>query len=180
MITENPKNKLHKIIFILFLTSVLLIFAGIGVVYIHLTRKIERQELMNIHIKKEIKLMEQRVAHLQVIAEDKKKLLTRIDVFTKWQANQLQAVRLFEEIARIVPTKVYLTCLTRNQNKLFIEGKAESNALVSIMMRNMQASNRFKNPEITVIQNESGQPSEVVNATKDTGISFNLHALENE
>ena len=66
----------------------------------------------------------------------------------------------FQELAERVPDGVYLLSMRQDKDRLAFEGRADSNARVSTLMRNLDASEWFKQPGLEVIQ-----------SAKDSGIS---------
>ena len=61
-------------------------------------------------------------------------------------------VRVFDELARAVPNKVYLISVVRKEDIFTIEGYAESNTQVSTFLRNLNASVWFKNPVLSKVE----------------------------
>ncbi|MEM7258925.1 MAG: PilN domain-containing protein, partial [Pseudomonadota bacterium] len=57
-----------------------------------------------------------------------------------------------QELAERVPEGVYLLSMKQDNDRLSLEGRADSNARVSTLMRNLDASDWFKQPGLEVIQ----------------------------
>jgi type IV pilus assembly protein PilN len=57
---------------------------------------------------------------------------------------------------RTLPDGVYLTSVTQTESKLKFEGVAQSATRVSTFMRNIDASEWLKNPELEVVQSGKG------------------------
>ena len=66
-------------------------------------------------------------------------------------------VRVFDELARNMPNKVYLSSVKREGDKFVIEGYAESNTQVSSLLRNLNASTWFKNPVLSNVVAEEAK-----------------------
>jgi type IV pilus assembly protein PilN len=61
-------------------------------------------------------------------------------------------VHLFDEIVTTLPEGVYLTALAQKNGVVSISGRAESKARVATYMRNLDASEWLKNPQLSVIE----------------------------
>ena len=80
-----------------------------------------------------------------------------------------QVVHMFQEVAERLPDGVFLTAVNQQgKNQLVLEGRAESNARVSALMRRLDQSEYFSGPRLEVIQ-----------ADKEDGIStFKLNLTQ--
>jgi len=68
------------------------------------------------------------------------------------QANRTETVHLFNELVRQMPEGVYLKSIRQNANKINLVGYAQSNARVSTLMRNVEASPVMEKPELVEIK----------------------------
>ena len=84
-----------------------------------------------------------------------------MEIIQQLQAMRPQVVHLFQEVAERLPDGVYLTAMNQqSQNRLVLEGRAESNARVSALMRRLDQSEYLEKPSL-----------EVIEADKNDGIS---------
>ena len=87
-----------------------------------------------------------------------------MDIIQQLQAKRPQVVHTFQQLAERVPDGVFFHAMKQEQDRIVLEGRADSNARVSTLMRNLDSSEWFKNPALDVIE------------SKDTGISsFKLY-----
>ena len=77
---------------------------------------------------------------------------------------------MFDELVRVLPEGVYLTRFTQKGKMLILEGKAQSNARVSALMRGIDKSEWMAKPVLDVIQKDNSKDS------KDR--SFKLRATQ--
>jgi type IV pilus assembly protein PilN len=75
-----------------------------------------------------------------------------MDVIQKLQGNRHQIVHMFDEIVNTAPGDLYYESLIQNGDMLTLSGVAKSNALVSEVMNNIDASPWFQKPELKIIQ----------------------------
>jgi type IV pilus assembly protein PilN len=80
-----------------------------------------------------------------------------MQIIEKLQRSRPEIVHLFDELVRTVPDGVYLTALEQNKSRIKIQGVAQSSTRVSTFMRNIDASEWLRNPELEVIEAKSGQ-----------------------
>ena len=67
------------------------------------------------------------------------------------QGNRPVIVRIFDQFVETLPDGVYYTGLTRAGESVEIKGAAESNNRVSSLMRRLDASDWFFNPNLTAV-----------------------------
>jgi type IV pilus assembly protein PilN len=96
------------------------------------------------------------------------------------QASRPEVVKLFDGIVRLIPQGLYLTTLSRKEDTVQIDGKAESNTRVSALMRNIEASKLLFDPKLSVIQADESKQTGDKKTTRQTDrlIDFNLQATE--
>jgi type IV pilus assembly protein PilN len=68
------------------------------------------------------------------------------------QANRSEVVELFDQIARQLPEGVYLRNVKQTGPTISITGFAQSNARVSTLMRNLDASPLLENAKLVEIK----------------------------
>ena len=74
----------------------------------------------------------------------------------KLQVSRPEAVHLFDELAKTIPEGVQLLDLTQTERQLALNGIAQSNARVSVYMRNLDLSPWFQDPSLLVIEAQAG------------------------
>ncbi|MGB2271503.1 MAG: PilN domain-containing protein, partial [Pseudomonadales bacterium] len=67
------------------------------------------------------------------------------------QGNRPVIVRIFDQFVRTLPDGVYYQRLQREDQTLTIDGTAESNNRVSNLMRRLDGSNWFADPNLTAV-----------------------------
>ena len=67
------------------------------------------------------------------------------------QGNRPVIVRIFDQFVETLPDGVYYTKLERTGQNVQIEGTAESNNRVSSLMRRLDSSDWFVNPNLTAV-----------------------------
>lgn len=123
--------------------------------------QIAGQQKRNQFLVGEIAKLEAEIAEIAKLDEKKSKLLARKKVIEELQANRSQMVHLFDELVRTIPDGVILTSIKQDGDKLVLEGRTQSNARISTYMRNVDASQWMRAPELSIIEakgDERGLP----------------------
>jgi len=120
--------------------------------------KVRFQESRNNRLNTEIALLQEELEEIKELEETKNNLLARMEIIQQLQAQRPQIVHTFHEIATRLPDGIYLTSMKQEGvEKLMLEGKAESNARVSALMRRMERSDYFKDPQLDVIETDQAE-----------------------
>ncbi|MGR8929790.1 MAG: PilN domain-containing protein [Gammaproteobacteria bacterium] len=130
-------------------TALILIF-----VYMYIEGLKEYQDHRNQILRDEIAVLDRKIAEIKDIEEKKNRLLTKIDVIQKLQESRPEIVHLFDELTRVTPEGIYFTKFTQIGTGLRMEGKAESNARVSALMRAIERSSWLHTPVLGIIKGE--------------------------
>jgi type IV pilus assembly protein PilN len=105
--------------------------------------RIDGQLSRNQFLETEIKLLDSRIVKIKDLNEKKKELQKRTGVVEQLQRSRNVGTQVFDEIAKIVPTGVYLTRLEKQGNSIKIIGKSESNNHLANMIREIERSLLF-------------------------------------
>lgn len=128
------------------------------VLFFHMlvSSQISDQEEQKAFIKSEIDVLDRQIAEIDELQKRKDELLARMKVIQDLQGRRPVIVRVFDDIVRATPEKVYLTLIERKDNKFTISGVAESNNQVATLLRNLNASAWFKNPVLESVAASGG------------------------
>jgi len=78
--------------------------------------------------------------------------LSRKQIIESLQANRTETVHMFNELARQVPSGVYLKSVKQAGQTITLNGLAQSNAKVSTLMRNLDDSPVLDKPDLVEIK----------------------------
>jgi type IV pilus assembly protein PilN len=102
--------------------------------------RIDGQAARNQFLQNEIQLLDVRIAQIKNLNEKKKELKKRTSVVEQLQRSRNVGTQVLNEIAKIVPSGVYLTKLEKQGNSIKIVGKSESNNHLANMIREIERS----------------------------------------
>ncbi len=134
--------------------AALLAFLGFIAVHLEITGRIEHQEARNQFLRDEIEQLKTIAAQIKEMDKTKAQLLGRLESIQNLQSYRPSMVRMFDELARIIPAEVFLSSLKSTENTLTLAGIASSNNTVSEFMRNLANSSSFGVPNLAVIENK--------------------------
>ncbi len=129
-----------------------LALAVVGLVHVIFTTQIENQESRNKLLTTEIAKLDEQIKEIDKLREQTQALLSRKQVVETLQTNRTEAVHLLDQMVRQLPDGVYLRSLKQAGTKVTMIGYAQSNARVSTLMRNIEASPWLTQPELVEIK----------------------------
>jgi len=145
--TEKKKEFLSLTVVVL-VVAVLVAFGWDRVV----SNQIESQNSRNQLLKTEIAKLDKQVAEIKNLKARRQNLLDRMQVIQELQGNRPEIVKIYDEFVRAVPDGVYFTKMIRKGSQISLVGFAESNNRVSSLMRRLDASYKFTEPNLTKVQ----------------------------
>lgn len=113
---------------------------------------INAQESRNAYLQKHIDELNLQVKEIRELEKRKRELLDRMKVIQQLQGNRPIIVRIFDEMVRTLPEGVFYSQLNRKGNRIRLKGYAESNNRISSLMRNVDKSDWFANPNLTTVK----------------------------
>jgi type IV pilus assembly protein PilN len=129
------------------------IAAGI-VIFVHIffAGRIETQVERNKYLESEIVALDKQIDEIRKLKEQTQALLARKRVVESLQTNRTETVRLLDQLVRQLPDGVYLKTVKQTGQKVNVIGYATSNARVSTLMRNFEASPWLESPALIEIR----------------------------
>ena len=119
---------------------------------LYLTGGIDHQHSRNKYLQNQITQLDQRISEIKDLKIKKEQLLERMEVIQNLQGTRPVIVRIFDQVARIVPEGVYFKEVTLEENRLTLVGVAEANNRISALMRNFEESEWFSEPNLTAVR----------------------------
>ena len=110
--------------------------------------RIETQNERNKFLKNEIVKLDKDIAEIKKLRDEIAALLARKQVIETLQADRAQTVHLLDELVRQTPEGVYLKSVKQTGMAIALTGYAQSNARVSNLMRNIEASPYLERPQL--------------------------------
>ena len=150
---REARRKAHNLQFYILMAMVAGL-AGSIVLLVHgyYATRISIQDERNRFLKNENVKLDKEIAEIKKLKEEIQSLLSRKRVIETLQADRAQTVYLLEQLVRQTPDGVYLSSVRQKGAKVSLTGYAQSNARVSTLMRNFEASDFLSNPVLVEIK----------------------------
>ena len=149
-----------------FLTSVVaaVLFTGllfyVGVLFVD--SMIDEQNERNAFLNGQIAALNEEIKEISTLEQERDRLLARMQVIQELQTSRPKVVKILDSLARIVPEGVSLNKVSRQGEDISFNGAAQSNARVSVFMRQIDENNEFEDSRLQVIQSAKTKTTKVV------------------
>ncbi len=121
-------------------------------VYTVINGYIGNQEEKNDFLKSEIAVLDKQIDQIKRLKEQVEALKKRKEVIESLQRDRGETVHLLGELVSQVPEGIYLKSVKQDNAKVSLSGYVQSNARVSTLMRNLEASPWLERPELIEIK----------------------------
>lgn len=132
--------------------TLLLAAVIVGAVHTVFAGRIENQMDRNKYLETEIAALDKQIDEIKKLKEQTQALLARKRVVESLQTNRTETVRLMDQLVRQLPDGVYLKSIKQTGQRVTVIGYATSNARVSTLMRNFEASPWLEAPTLVEIK----------------------------
>jgi type IV pilus assembly protein PilN len=149
---EQKRQARQRQFYTLMISLAILGLAVIALVHGILAAQIESQESRNRVLKTEIAKLDEQIKEIDRLRDQIQAVLARKQVVETLQANRSEAVHLLDQLVRQLPDGIYLKSVRQQDAKVTVLGYAQSNARVSTLMRNIEASPWLSTPELVEIK----------------------------
>lgn len=132
----------------------------IGVIYgidVKLQQDIDYQEGRNKFLMDQTGLLDKKLKSIRDLDEKKQNMIARMEIITQLQASRPEVVHLFDELVRTIPEGVYYKEIIQEGKSISVSGVAQSNAFVSKLIRNLNASDWLDGADLEEIVSSSAQ-----------------------
>lgn len=130
-------------------------FLGILVVwgvYSIIAGNIEYQNARNQFLQSRIAILDGEIVEIRNIKAQTQELLARKHVVETLQNSRSEVVHLLDQLVRLLPDGVYLQSVKQNDQSITLMGYAQSNAWISMLMRNLESSPWLESPLLIEIK----------------------------
>lgn len=134
---------------------------------------ISEQNQRNNYLQQEITKLDMQIKEIQDLEKQRDRLLARMQVIQELQQSRPKVVKVFDSLVRAVPEGIHFQILTREGDKLIVQGVAQTNARVSVLMNQLDSDPEFGESTLRVVQRTSSRNDAIrqftleVNESKD-------------
>jgi type IV pilus assembly protein PilN len=170
---RKRRNKEFGILAVVVAAVMVAVVAGVDW---HFQQRIDFQNERNAFLSAQIELLNKKITEIQELDREKERLLARMRIIQQLQSSRPEIVRVVDAIIETLPDGVFYTAITQKGFAINLLGVAQSNARVSSLMRKLESSDLFENPNLVEIK-----------ASSDSSISsgsklsrFNLNVTQSQ
>ena len=150
---EERRQELKRQFFVV-LAGLAMIGAGcVYMVDVSVQSQIQYQDGRNTFVTAETSKLEAQIEEIEELQKKRESLVERMNVIQNLQGNRPVIVHVFEDLARMIPEGVYFGGVEARGSTLTLDGYAEANSRVSNLMRNLDKSDMFRNPNLSSVRN---------------------------
>jgi type IV pilus assembly protein PilN len=158
--------------FFVTLAAVLILAAATWLlVHTSLSNSYDEQLTRNKYLKDEIVKVDKEIEEIKKLRDMTASLLARKKVVETLQSNRSEVVHLLDDLPRQLPEGVYLKAVKQQGPRVTINGYTQSQARVSTLMRNLEASPNLENANLVEIKAVTQPGSRVNEFTMTVNIS---------
>ena len=126
--------------------------AIVGAVHVVNATRIDDQSNRNAFLKSEIAKLDKEIDEIKKLKDEIAALLARKQVIETLQADRAQTVHLLDELVSVMPEGIYVRSFRQRGLRVNLIGYSQSNARVSTLMRNIDASPWLEKAELVEIR----------------------------
>jgi type IV pilus assembly protein PilN len=128
-----------------------IIFSG----YTYISADVSAQNSRNQRIKEATAKLDNEIKEIAGLKEKIGELRERIQAVESLQSNRSLAVTMLDEIARLIPEAVILKSLKQKGENITLNGVADTNARVAILVGNLSRSTVLNSPQLVEVKSET-------------------------
>ena len=129
-----------------------------GIIYFY-DFQTDRQRARNNYLTQEIAKLDKKLEEIRELKRQRERLLERLNAIQELQGNRPIIVRNFDEMVRVLPDGIHYSSLTRSGEAINVDGLAAVNEDVSELMRNLNSSIWFGEPNLSRVNAQNTQRS---------------------
>lgn len=118
--------------------------------------RIDNQMARNQFLRNEIAIVDQKIREIKKLDELREKLKVRMELVSSLQSSRPESVHLMDENVFIMPDGVRAEAISQTGKSIELKGLAQSNAQISALMNNVDASAWLTQPRLQLINREGG------------------------
>lgn len=133
---------------------------GLAVIFVagfYLDSSVDNQRLRNQFMRDRISVLDEKIIEIRNLRQKREQLLARMRVIQELQGNRPVIVRVFDELVRTLSKGVYYRSVKMSGTGIALTGTAESNNRISSLMRNLDGSEWFQEPNLKGIKENPGE-----------------------
>jgi len=159
--------------------AIVLMGGVVAGVHWHFQQRIDYQNDRNTFLEQQIASLDKKIKQIQDLDREKERLLARMRIIQQLQSSRPEIVHVVDAIVNTLPEGVFYTSIKQKARAINLQGVAQSNARVSSLMRQLESSEWFENPNLFEIKATS-QPNAAPGGSEVKLSNFNLNVIQSK
>lgn len=178
---EELRKRRNKEFGVLAFITVLVMGGVVAAVDWHFQQRIAFQTERNTFLEMQIAALDKKIKEIQDLDREKERLLARMRIIQQLQSSRPEIVHVIDSIVKTLPEGVFYTSIKQTGRSINMIGVAQSNARVSSLMRQLDSSEWFENPNLIEIKaiNQPTPPGTAA-GTEIKLSNFNLNVTQSQ
>ncbi|RDB44794.1 fimbrial assembly protein [Halomonas sp. DQ26W] len=152
---QQRERRSRRFFMAMAMVAVLGMVGGLGMTY-HYQEALSAQEQRNAHIREKMQHLEDDIRSISEYEAIRERMIGQIEVFSDLQLGRSQTVHVFRDLATSLVDGVHYTELSRQESRLRLSGRAESNHQVSDQLRGLSAAASLSEPVLSEVEADGG------------------------
>lgn len=145
---EREKKRFIGLLSLCLIMTLLLVFLmNSYAVYLE-----KNQQSGNEILQRQISILNKQIKEQKKLEHRKVELLSRMSVVSQLQSSRILVIHLFDELTKIMPPGAYARQLERQADGVTLWGNADSNASISLLLKNIDMNEWLQSPVLGEIK----------------------------
>lgn len=145
---ERRNREFMTLVIAVFFLSLLGAFAA----WSYYKNTLENQQLANERIRSENANLDKGLKEIASLEQQRDDIIARMKVIQDLQGRRPVPVRIWDDIARIIPAQMYLTSMKRTGDTITFTGKADNPNVISTFIRSLDGTQWLQKSAVVSIQ----------------------------
>ena len=176
---EELRKRRNKEFGILAFVAALLMGGVVFGIDWHFQQRIDYQNQRNAFLEQQIASLNKKIKEIEELDREKERLLARMRIIQQLQSSRPEIVHVVDTIVKTLPDGVFYTAIRQRGTEFNLTGIAQSNARVSTLMRELEKSEWFHNPNLVEIK-AVPQPGTAAGDSDIRLSNFNLNVSQTQ
>lgn len=164
---QEVRERKNKEFMTLVVAVILLSLLGAFAAWSYFNNQLTNQQTANENIRQENTNLDRALAEIETLEQQRDDIVARMKVIQDLQGRRPVPVRVWDDIARLIPAQMYLTNMKREGEMITFTGQAGDNTVISNFIRALDGSEWLQESAVVSIQQPNAgayqQPSQTGN-----------------
>lgn len=164
---QEVRERKNKEFMTLVVGVILLSLLGAFATWSYFNNQLTDQQAANEHIKEENASLDKALTEIESLEQQRNEIIARLKVIQDLQGRRPVPVRVWDDIARVIPAQMYLTQMKREGDLITFTGQARDNAVVANFIRALDSTQWLQNSAALSLEESTlGTSADTNNATR--------------